>query len=94
MLIVVVASGCATLPEPDFDPGEPALRVVTYNVNWGAPDPGKVARFLAKCDADIVCLQETHPRWEIYLKNHLSATYAHSSFRFPGPNMIFGREEN
>ena len=83
-LLAALAAGCATLPEPDLAPAGPLLRVVTYNINWGGPNPGEVARFLLNVDADIVCLQETHRQWEAFLKKHLAAAYPHSTFHSSG----------
>jgi len=83
-LLLALAAGCATLPEPDLAPAGPSLRVVTYNINWGGPNPERVAKFLLDADADIVCLQETHRQWEAFLKTHLAAAYPHSTFHSSG----------
>lgn len=84
LLLVVLVVGCASLPEPDMAPAELALRVVTYNINWGGPNPKQVARFLLEADADLICLQETHREWEAFLKSHLSESYPYSSFHSSG----------
>ncbi len=76
--------GCASLPEPDLAPSEPALRVVTYNINWGGPNPQQVARFLLHADADIICLQETHRQWEAFLRTRLADSYPYNSFHSSG----------
>jgi endonuclease/exonuclease/phosphatase family metal-dependent hydrolase len=76
----VLAAGCRSLPEPDFSPAEPNLKVITYNVNWGFAQPQNVVEFLSKGDADIICLQETHDRWEAVLRTHLATTYPYSIF--------------
>ena len=83
-LIAVFAAGCGSLPEPNLVPAEPSLRVVTYNINWGGPNPGQVAAFLLEADADVVCLQETHRQWEAFLKRHLAVAYPHSVFHSSG----------
>ncbi len=73
-------AGCASLPEPDLAPPAPAFKIVTYNVNWGCPYPGRVMRFLSQTDADLICLQETHRQWERDLKKELQALYPYSTF--------------
>lgn len=77
--LIVVFSGCQSLPKPNFSPQEPHLSIITYNVNWGGHH-GRVAEFLQKADADIVCLQETHPQWENDLKAVLKKQYPHCAF--------------
>jgi endonuclease/exonuclease/phosphatase family metal-dependent hydrolase len=84
LLAIVFVAGCASLPEPNFAPDEPSLRVVTYNINWGGPQPEQVARFLSESDADLICLQETHRQWESFLRSQLSASYPYSSFHSSG----------
>ena len=76
--------GCASLPEPNLTPSESALRLVTYNINWGGPNPEQVAKFLLAADADLICLQETHRQWESFLRSHLSEFYPYSSFHSSG----------
>ena len=80
LLIIVLACGCVSLPEGEFSPDEPHLKVVSYNVNWGFVKPENVADFLSEVDADIICLQETHRYWEIFLKERLGERYRHSVF--------------
>ena len=86
--------GCTSQPEPDpvstesvLVPTEaepaplaPTLRVVTYNINWGCPHPNQVASYLLESDADVICLQETHPQWETLLNDHLVETYPYGTF--------------
>jgi endonuclease/exonuclease/phosphatase family metal-dependent hydrolase len=84
LLTMVLLVGCASLPEPDLAPSEPALRVVTYNVNWGGPNPEQVAHFLLHADVDLICLQETHRQWEAFLKSHLANSYPYDSFHSSG----------
>jgi len=81
---VSLGAGCSTLPAPEFSPSEPKLSVVTYNVNWGCPYPEKVIGYLLEADADVVCLQETHKRWESLLRRHLGQLYPHAYFKDAG----------
>ncbi|MHC4553493.1 MAG: endonuclease/exonuclease/phosphatase family protein [Planctomycetota bacterium] len=78
-IYITLLSGCQSLPKPVFEPQGDCLRLVTYNVNWGG-NPQRVTHFLEVIDADIICLQETHPQWENYFKNHLSITYPYTVF--------------
>lgn len=64
---VVSCAGPTRVARPPA-PGERPLRVVTYNVNYGlAGDPATRAAIFAH-DADVICLQETTPRWELTLR--------------------------
>jgi endonuclease/exonuclease/phosphatase (EEP) superfamily protein YafD len=60
---------------------------MTWNVNWGAPEPEAVSQAIAEIDPDIVCLQETTPAWEEFLRPRLQSIYPHRVFchasRFP-----------
>ena len=60
---LIFTNACRTLPQPDFHPVAPGLRVVTYNINWGGPNPDAVASYLKQANADVVFLQETHEGW-------------------------------
>lgn len=72
-------AGCRTLPEANFEPAGEHLRVVTYNVNMGGSAP-RAVEFLKAAKADIVCLQETHRQWELYLRQNLDEQYPHMVF--------------
>ncbi len=78
---LLATAGCQSLPEPDFAPPQPHLKVLTYNVNYGFAQPGEVVDFIARSDADIVCLQETHARWEQALLARLGERYPFVVFR-------------
>ena len=60
------------------------MRVMTYNVNWGGARPDLAVAAIREADADVVCLQETTPEWETYLRGELAGTYAHVMFRHSG----------
>jgi len=78
---ICLLSGCASLPKPNFSPNQVHIRIVTYNINWGAPRPQVVVDYLAQIDADIVFLQETHSHWEMFLMNQLKIQYPYTVFR-------------
>ena len=82
--ITVLTYGCASLPEANFYPDVPHIKVVSYNVNWGFVKPENVADFLSDIDADVICLQETHHYWEVFLKKRLGEKYQHSVFEERG----------
>lgn len=81
---MVMLSGCSSLPTPVLTPDAPFFSVVTYNINWGAPDAYGVLESLVDVDADIVCLQETHIQWERFLKQSLKDEYPYSYFHSSG----------
>ena len=54
---------------------------MTWNVDWGAPKPELVPRTVLEEGPDIVCLQETTPEWERFLRPRLSHRYPHIEFR-------------
>jgi len=69
-LVAALAMACSapTLQPRGPAPGDIPLRVVSYNVNFGlAGDPVTGAAIFAH-DADVICLQETTPRWEAVLR--------------------------
>lgn len=79
-LLSALATGCTQLREPDFEPAEPNVKIVTYNVYWECSRTEDALAYLRANPVDIVLLQETHKRWERVLKPHLSHLYPHSAF--------------
>ena len=57
------------------------VRVLTFNVNYGRPEPGRSLAGIRAAKADVVCLQETNRGWERFLRPALRATYPHVRFR-------------
>lgn len=76
-LLVLLAIGCAhatRAPRPAAE-GEPRLKVLTYNLNYGiAGDDETVAAIVAR-DADVIFLQETNAEWRAALEPKLAARY-------------------
>src|SRR5262245_58964916 len=72
--------GCHSVRKTEVPTG-PNFRVLTYNVNWGMPGADLAAEIIRNSDAEIVCLQETTPQWEAYLRATLSLEYPHMDFR-------------
>lgn len=83
LMLLFAVFGCQFLPEANFSPAGPHLKILTYNVNWGG-NRQAVAAFLQTADADIICLQETHPLWENDLMTHLKKQYPYSAFHHSG----------
>ncbi len=82
LLLSLLVAGCQHEVRAPRAPvqGEPAVRLATYNVNYGlAGDPAGLAAIVAT-DADIVCLQETTPAWERTLRAVFDDAYPHMAF--------------
>jgi endonuclease/exonuclease/phosphatase family metal-dependent hydrolase len=59
-----------------------ALKVATFNINFGNADLRAIADTIAKSGADFVFLQETNKESASYLKEHLNDHYKHSQFNY------------
>ena len=80
---LILLCGCASTRKPEAPTG-PHFSVLTYNVNFGGPRPGLAAKAILGAGADVVCLQETTPAWERYLRSRLKEKYPHVTFRHFG----------
>jgi endonuclease/exonuclease/phosphatase (EEP) superfamily protein YafD len=78
---LTAAGGCAKAP---LAATGPEFRVATYNVNYGMPRALDAVAAIGETGADLVCLQETSPTWELLIRNRLSATYPHMMFKHQG----------
>ena len=80
--IVALLSSCSHAPtRAARAPGaQPALRVMTYNVNFGIPGDGPTLAALEAGKADVVFLQEINLAWERALRAKLGAAYPHAAF--------------
>jgi endonuclease/exonuclease/phosphatase (EEP) superfamily protein YafD len=76
----VLSTGCRSVRQAHSADGS-QMRIVTYNLNWGAPEPGTAAAIIKKTRADIVCLQETSIEWEKHLRALLADEYPSMDFR-------------
>ncbi|MFA5795262.1 MAG: endonuclease/exonuclease/phosphatase family protein [Candidatus Brocadiia bacterium] len=63
------------------EPTGPHIKVLTWNVNWGMPQPSEALKVLQDAGADIICLQETTPAWERFLRPQLGKDYPFMEFR-------------
>jgi endonuclease/exonuclease/phosphatase family metal-dependent hydrolase len=62
-------------------PAAPHIRVLTYNVNWGGARLDLAADAIRGSGAEIVCLQETTPECEQYLRQALGGEYPFTECR-------------
>src|SRR5262245_37106748 len=86
--VLALATGCHRTRRAETPTG-PNFHILTYNVNWGGARPELAAQAIRDSAADIVCLQETTPEWEQYLRGTLSKDYSfikfhHSQTRYGG----------
>jgi endonuclease/exonuclease/phosphatase family metal-dependent hydrolase len=81
-LIVALLSSCSSAPARQVHaPGpQPALRVMTYNVNFGIPGDGPTLAAIETGKADIVFLQEINKAWEHSLRATFGGAYPHAVF--------------
>jgi endonuclease/exonuclease/phosphatase family metal-dependent hydrolase len=80
LALAILVTGCRAVRQAE-SPAEPHFRILTYNVNWGAPRPELAVEILKLSEADIVCLQETTPEWEQLLRRELEGDYPLAEFR-------------
>jgi endonuclease/exonuclease/phosphatase (EEP) superfamily protein YafD len=80
LALALAGTGCKSVRAPE-QATAPHFRVMTYNVNWGQPAPQLAVDAIRRERPDIVCLQETTPQWEKYLRAALAREYPHMSFR-------------
>jgi endonuclease/exonuclease/phosphatase family metal-dependent hydrolase len=78
--LIGLLCGCRSTRQAEAPAGA-HLRILTYNVNWGAPGPELAAEIIRQSKADIVCLQETTAAWERFLREKLGPEYSFVEFR-------------
>lgn len=78
--LVALFTGCHSVRQAEAPEG-PHFGILTYNINWGAPGPQATAIIIRESGAEIVCLQETTPEWEHYLRANLASEYPFMEFR-------------
>ena len=87
-IVAAIAAAWAQVALADLPSG--ALKIATYNINWGNIDLKTAAETIARADADVVCLQETNQASEAHFRRVLKKTYPHMHFR--GHRGKFGAE--
>jgi endonuclease/exonuclease/phosphatase family metal-dependent hydrolase len=76
LLGVVVASATPARAE-----AARALRLMTFNVNYGNPTPNEALDAIEKADVDIVLLQEVTSEWKRQLATRFEKRYPHQVYR-------------
>jgi len=79
LVVALLSSGCSHAPERvPVEPGpRPALRVMTYNVNYGIAGDGPTLAAIDAGKADVVFLQEINKPWEASLRATFGGAYPH-----------------
>jgi endonuclease/exonuclease/phosphatase (EEP) superfamily protein YafD len=79
MLLCLACSSVREAREPKAD--EPAVRILTYNLNYGMAGDQPTLEVVREADADLVLLQETSEMWEAHIRQELGEVYPYMSFR-------------
>ncbi len=80
LLAALLLGMMAAAPPAHADAKRP-LRLMTYNVNYGNPDPASALDAIARADADIVLLQEVTSEWQRLLRERFATAYPHAMYR-------------
>jgi endonuclease/exonuclease/phosphatase (EEP) superfamily protein YafD len=86
-IALALSGGCARAParQPRAPAAaDSALRVMTYNVNFGIPGDAPTIEAINAGRADVVFLQEITPAWERALRAALATAYPHTFFHARG----------
>jgi endonuclease/exonuclease/phosphatase family metal-dependent hydrolase len=86
LILIAALAGRAVAEDPADVPAEkpppgPVLAVATYNINWGNIDLRRTALVIRKASADLVLLQETNARSEVFLRRQLARDYREIRFQ-------------
>ncbi len=71
----------ALVPVPSEGEAPTGLRLMTYNLNYGNPQPETSLAAIEREDADVVLLQEITGAWQRALERRLTRQYPHRIFR-------------
>jgi endonuclease/exonuclease/phosphatase (EEP) superfamily protein YafD len=72
------------------DDDSDSVRIATYNLNWGNRQGDQIIDAIQTADADILCLQETTPPSERFLRKRLADRYPY--FHCTGHQGRYGAE--
>jgi endonuclease/exonuclease/phosphatase family metal-dependent hydrolase len=78
--LACAASGCRHSAATEPQPGQPSLRVMTFNINFGVAGAPANIEAVRDADADIVLLQETTDAGERAIRAELSDMYPTMAF--------------
>jgi endonuclease/exonuclease/phosphatase family metal-dependent hydrolase len=81
LVLSAAGLGCRRPLRRPVEPRGAHFSVLTYNINYGGHRADLSVAAILSTDADIVCLQETSPAWEKYLRPRLKRRYPHCLFR-------------
>src|SRR5262245_20487651 len=81
---LLLLAGCGSTILPPETPTGPHVKVMTFNVNYGGPGADLALEAILAEDVDVLCLQETTPAWERYLRPALAATHPFATFHHEG----------
>ena len=74
LVLLAIVFSCSPPRRPE-NPTGPHFKIMTWNINFGGPGPDLVPKTILEEDPDIVCLQETTPAWERFLRPRLEDRY-------------------
>jgi len=60
------------------------LRLMSYNLNYGNPDPDGTLDVIEQADVDVVLLQEVTSSWKVALAKRFDSQYPHQKYRVEG----------
>jgi endonuclease/exonuclease/phosphatase family metal-dependent hydrolase len=81
LLAAVLIGIVAARPSPARADAARALRLMTFNVNYGNPSPSEALDAIEKADVDVVLLQEVTSEWKRHLAARFAKLYPHQVFR-------------
>jgi endonuclease/exonuclease/phosphatase family metal-dependent hydrolase len=88
LLAVPLLARCAVpaFPARSPTPGSAHYSVMSYNVECGKHDDPTIIDAVGAGDADIACLQETTPKYELALRRRYAARYPYQLYQHNHPN--------
>jgi endonuclease/exonuclease/phosphatase family metal-dependent hydrolase len=78
---LVVAAMTAVVSPAFADSSSKAIRLMTYNLNYGNWNTKATLDAIAKADVDVVLLQEITDDWKQLLETRFKDQYAHQAYR-------------
>jgi len=79
--VAALLLGMVAAKPPAARAAKRALRLMTYNLNYGNPDPASAIDAIVNADADIVLLQEVTSEWKRVLEKELATRYPYTMYR-------------
>jgi endonuclease/exonuclease/phosphatase family metal-dependent hydrolase len=81
LLAIVLLGIVVARPAPARADAASALRLMTFNVNYGNPRPAEALEAIEKADVDVVLLQEITSEWKRLLSARFAKDYPHQVYR-------------